>query len=497
MEDFIESLKQRSRQLEIESQYLREMASQMDIQRNIDVPQNDSTIFTPVFQQQQNNKDFIASPIVRVKIMKPNSSDFNPFTNGITVLSKVHHVTTIPSKLLQVHAEEQVITETEKVQVKEASPTPQINVSKEEVSTVIKEDVPVVKEEDPESVVKETIPVIQETSVQKQVEPKMSSLLSKRVNTTSVPKKKQTFYVPKLSVTPEKKIVPQINPTKPEPFIRANTVTTDSRTKVHSIKARLPKMSFVADAIESEDVIPERITSHFMRPKIMRPRNFIYPITDTSDISDITEKFPSILPKYLPERVHIDHKWIEVDQGPLAVSGVFIFAMYHEYLFKVVPSALGLYYASRSKEDKTFDVGANLYTVLQAYKNNGFVPESFWEWNPDMFHMEPVVPKTMEPYTLNIYRLNFDHEIQKCIKDSRPVMISMTIFSDLLEYSNVINIPPVDEQPIGTQCFLIVGYDRQTQVYSCLTSLHKTVPGKIQFSMEYIKTHAVEMFVAY
>jgi len=507
MEDFIESLKQRSRQLEIESRYLREMASQMDSQRNIPVSQDDSSsVFTPIFQQPQDTKQFIASPIVRVKLMKPNSSDFNPFTNRITVLSKVHNITTIPSKLLHVPSDvlEQLpevhdsgnssVTEPVKEPVKEAVIEP----VEEQATHEIKEDNAVNVITSVNEVVPEMVHPQAKKQEEKQEGTKTSSLLSKRVSTSTVPRKKQTFYVPKLSMTPEKKIVPQMNTTKPEPFIKANLAPSD--TKIHSIKARLPKMSFVADSIESEDVIPERVTSHFMRPKIMRPRNFIYPTSNTFNIPDITERFPSILPKYLPEKMQVDHQWLEVDQASLAVSSVYIFVLYHEYIFKCTPSVLGLYYASRTKEDKTFDVGTSIANVMEAYRTNGFFAESQWEWNPEMFHMEPVVPKTMEPYTLNIYRLYNDHEIQKCIKDGRPVMVAMTIFNDLLEYSNpdnVVKSPPVDEQPIGTQCFLIIGYDRQSQVYSCVTSLHKSIPYKVQFAMEYVKSYALEMFVVY
>lgn len=505
MDDYIESLKQRSRQLEIESQYLRDMVSQLTSTDDNKASGQEPDVFIPSFQQQEPTPSYTASPIVRVKLLKPHShNEFNPFINRVVVLNKVNHVEVVPSKLLKVattgdNDQNSVIvpsvTEPSVEVVKEPVITvtePSVEDVKEPVITVAEPSVLIVNEPVAES------PTMVVPTVLPKVEQKTSSLLSKRIihAQPKVKQPKQTMYIHKST---EPKIMFTKVSTNPTPFIKANTPQNTENIKSKAVTSRLPKMpSVMSDSFEIEETIPERISGTFLRPIIHKPRNFNYPSPSHSldEIPCLSSKFPKILSQYLPTSAMIEHTWLSLDQGKLAVSSVAVFAMYHEYLFKAAPSVLHLYYMARNVTDKTLDVGVTLKDIFWAYKNYGWCHESEWQWNPEMFHMSPVIAKTMEPYILNLYKVEGQYEVQKCIKDKRPVMVSIVVFKDLLEYTSekTIKAPPPDESPLGTQCFLIVGYT--DKVYSCVTSLSKT-PKVFNLETTYVHSHAIELFAVY
>lgn len=502
MDDYIESLKQRSRQLEMESQYLRDMVSQLTTNEAVAVSEEaPSQVFVPSFQQQEQPVNYMASPIVRVKLLKTHSqNEFNPFVNRISVLNKVHKVEVVQSKLLKTNQtnpiNEPIPENTAEVCVPEnyeENPSevhaPENSVNEEEI--LVSDNV--------QTSDKVVLPVVAP-------KPKTSLLLSKQVaQPKGVPKQKQAMYIHKSTefhkpteIHKRDKILFTKEPTNSMPFIKANTQENKmQKSGSNSIKSRLPKMSTL-DSLDIEESLPERISGAFIRPIVHRPRNFIYPspIHSIGEIPYLSSKFPKILPQYLPKNAVIDHTWVSMDQGPLAASSVAVFAMYHEYLFKAQPSVLQLYYMARSKTDKALDVGTNFIDIFWTYSNHGWCHESNWEWNHEMFHMEPVIPKVMEPYNLNPHIVESHHEVQKCIKDMRPVMVSILVFRDLLEVpmGMTIKTPPPDETPLGNQCFLIVGYT--DKVYSCVTSLSKT-PKMFNLEINYLHSYATELFVVY
>jgi len=161
------------------------------------------------------------------------------------------------------------------------------------------------------------------------------------------------------------------------------------------------------------------------------------------------------------------------------------------------PSRLAIYYNERVIEHTVHsDAGAELRNGAKSVNQSGACDETLWPYDITKFDVKPNKACYREGKTdkvLTYARVQQDsHTLQAALASTDVVVFGFTVYESF-EYPDVANtgvvsMPGANEQVLGGHAVVLVGFDRNNQVYLCRNSWGKWGMGGY-FTMPFAYVH--------
>ena len=189
-----------------------------------------------------------------------------------------------------------------------------------------------------------------------------------------------------------------------------------------------------------------------------------------------SEKFPDLPPKK-DARAHCSPIEDQGDIGSCTAQAIVGMAEYMErrlYGRHINASRIFLYKVGRELDGYKGDTGAQLRTVMKAFKIFGIPPERFWPYNTAKYDDMPtpfVFAMAQAYQALDYARLDIEgrtrenvlYVIKQLLLQDHPVVFGFLVFS----YGNnfgEFRLPKFGESPSGGHAVMAVGYDDDREI---------------------------------
>lgn len=155
------------------------------------------------------------------------------------------------------------------------------------------------------------------------------------------------------------------------------------------------------------------------------------------------------------------------------IGGVVHFILLNYFTnINMSPSRLFIYYNERVTEGTVnIDAGASIRDGIKSIAKEGVCSEITWPYVIQQFATKP--PKKAYDEALNCLAIEYKRvngtnkaEIVDALKNGHPVVFGFSVFpsfeSTEVARTGILNLPTVNESPIGGHCVVIVGYNKET-----------------------------------
>ena len=155
-----------------------------------------------------------------------------------------------------------------------------------------------------------------------------------------------------------------------------------------------------------------------------------------------------------------------------------------------IPSRLFIYYNTR-KIEKTleYDAGAQIRNTIKSLNINGICSETKWNYDPSLINFKPYDNCYTAIQPLKYYRIHQNIEsLKACLTNGVPFIFGFSVFEnfeELNEENMTLQIPKKEEEYIGGQCVLCVGFDEVKKIFIIRNSFGVEWGNKGYFYMDY------------